>query len=91
MINLKTKHEIELMARAGTLLNSVITEMKAACEPGVTTGDLDPVSTPVAIGDPFAKTGRDGDGVAWGADRDTERGWIRGLGARRPAHRSSPA
>jgi len=33
MINLKTKHEIELMARAGSLLNSVITEMKAACEP----------------------------------------------------------
>jgi methionyl aminopeptidase len=41
MINLKTKHEIELMAHAGSLLNSVITEMKAACEPGVTTGDLD--------------------------------------------------
>ena len=41
MINLKTKHEIELMASAGRLLNSVITEMKAACAPGVTTGDLD--------------------------------------------------
>jgi methionyl aminopeptidase len=41
MINLKTKHEIELMATAGRLLNSVITEMKAGCEPGVTTGDLD--------------------------------------------------
>ena len=41
MINLKTKHEIELMATAGRLLNSVITEMRAACAPGVTTGDLD--------------------------------------------------
>jgi methionyl aminopeptidase len=41
VINLKTKHEIELMATAGRLLNSVITEMKAACKPGVTTGDLD--------------------------------------------------
>ena len=40
MINLKTKHEIELMAAAGRLLNSVITEMKAACEPGMTTGGL---------------------------------------------------
>ena len=29
------------MATAGRLLNSVITEMKAACEPGITTGDLD--------------------------------------------------
>ena len=41
MINLKTKHEIELMATAGRLLESVITEMKAACLPGTTTGDLD--------------------------------------------------
>ena len=41
MINLKTKHELELMAASGRLLNSVITEMKAACKPGVTTGDLD--------------------------------------------------
>ncbi|TMC11645.1 MAG: type I methionyl aminopeptidase [Chloroflexi bacterium] len=41
MINLKTKHEIELMLTAGRLLNSVVEEMKAACEPGVTTGDLD--------------------------------------------------
>jgi methionyl aminopeptidase len=41
VINLKTKHEIELMATAGRLLNSVVEEMKAACEPGVTTGDLD--------------------------------------------------
>src|SRR5207237_3120787 len=41
VINLKTKHEIELMATAGRLLSSVVDEMKAACEPGVTTGDLD--------------------------------------------------
>jgi len=41
VINLKTKHEIELMATAGRLLNSVITDMKAACVPGITTGDLD--------------------------------------------------
>ena len=44
MINLKTKHEIELMATAGRLLNSVITEMRAACAPGVTTGDLDRIA-----------------------------------------------
>jgi methionyl aminopeptidase len=41
LINLKTRHEIELMAAAGRLLNSVITEMKAACKVGVTTGELD--------------------------------------------------
>jgi len=41
MINLKTKHEIELMATAGKLLSSVVEEMKAACEPGITTGELD--------------------------------------------------
>lgn len=41
MINLKTKHELELMAAAGRLLNSVITEMQARCRAGVTTGDLD--------------------------------------------------
>jgi methionyl aminopeptidase len=41
LINLKTKHEIELMAASGRLLNSVITEMKVACQPGATTGDLD--------------------------------------------------
>ena len=38
MINLKTKHEIELMATAGRLRNSVITEMRAAVSPPVTTG-----------------------------------------------------
>jgi methionyl aminopeptidase len=41
VINLKTKHEIELMATAGRLLSSVVEEMKAACEPGITTGELD--------------------------------------------------
>ena len=41
MINLKTKHEIDLMATAGRLLNSVIMEMRAACAPGITTGELD--------------------------------------------------
>jgi methionyl aminopeptidase len=41
VINLKTKYEIELMAAAGRLLNSVITDMKAACKQGTTTGDLD--------------------------------------------------
>ena len=41
MINLKTKHELELMAAAGGLLNSVISEMRDACLAGVTTGDLD--------------------------------------------------
>jgi methionyl aminopeptidase len=41
VINLKTKHEIELMATAGRLLSSVTAEMKAACRPGVTTGELD--------------------------------------------------
>ncbi len=41
MINLKTKHELDLMAAAGRLLNSVITEMRGACQAGVSTGDLD--------------------------------------------------
>jgi len=38
VINLKTKHEIELMLTAGRLLNSVVEEMKAACRPGLPTG-----------------------------------------------------
>src|SRR5207302_5889345 len=41
VINLKTRHEIELMATAGRLLSTVIEEMKAECRPGLTTGDLD--------------------------------------------------
>ena len=37
MINLKTKHEIDLMARAGQLLASVLPPLAAACEPGTRT------------------------------------------------------
>ena len=41
MINLKTDHEIELMARAGAALESVVEELKSACRPGVRTIELD--------------------------------------------------
>src|SRR5439155_518324 len=41
MINLKTAHEIDLMARAGSLLASVLPPLKEACEPGVKTIELD--------------------------------------------------
>ena len=41
MVNLRTRLEVELMAKSGRLLNSVINEMKASCVAGVTTGDLD--------------------------------------------------
>jgi len=44
MINLKTKHEIELMARAGRLLASVLPPLSAACEPGVKTIELDGIA-----------------------------------------------
>jgi methionyl aminopeptidase len=44
MINLKTKHEIELMARAGRLLASVLPPLQAACEPGVKTIELDKIA-----------------------------------------------
>ncbi len=44
MINLKTDHEIDMMARAGTLLASVIEELKAACEEGVRTVQLDRIA-----------------------------------------------
>jgi len=44
MINLKTKHEIELMATAGHLLGSVLPPLAAACEPGVKTIELDAVA-----------------------------------------------
>ena len=44
MINLKTKHEIELMARAGSLLASVLPPLKDACKPGVRTADLDRIA-----------------------------------------------
>ncbi len=41
MINLKTDHEIEMMAAAGRLLESVVERLKVACQPGVRTGELD--------------------------------------------------
>jgi methionyl aminopeptidase len=41
MINRKTPHEIELMARAGRLLGSVAEELKQACQVGVRTDELD--------------------------------------------------
>src|SRR5713226_4944144 len=44
MINLKTKHEIDLMARAGSLLASVLPPLKDACTPGVRTSDLDRIA-----------------------------------------------
>src|SRR6202158_6163659 len=44
MINLKTAHEIDLMARAGSLLASVPPPLEAACEPGVKTIELDKIA-----------------------------------------------
>src|SRR2546428_10515497 len=44
MINLKTAHEIDLMARAGSLLASVLPPLKNACEPGVKTVELDRIA-----------------------------------------------
>src|SRR6202049_738133 len=44
MINLKTAHEIELMARAGTLLASVLPPLREACVPGVKTIELDKIA-----------------------------------------------
>ncbi len=44
MINLKTAHEIDLMARAGSLLASVLPPLKEACEPGVKTIELDAIA-----------------------------------------------
>jgi methionyl aminopeptidase len=44
MINLKTKHEIDLMARAGRLLASVLPPLRDACVPGVRTSDLDRIA-----------------------------------------------
>jgi len=41
VINLKTDHEIEMMARAGRALESVVDELRAACRPGVRTIELD--------------------------------------------------
>jgi len=44
MINLKTAHEIDLMARAGSLLASVLPPLEEACEPGVKTIELDRIA-----------------------------------------------
>jgi methionyl aminopeptidase len=44
MINLKTAHEIDLMARAGTLLASVLPPLRDACVPGVKTIELDRIA-----------------------------------------------
>ncbi|HKF16498.1 MAG TPA: type I methionyl aminopeptidase [Candidatus Dormibacteraeota bacterium] len=41
MINLKTEHEIDMMARAGQLLSAVVGELKAACREGLRTIELD--------------------------------------------------
>lgn len=41
MISLKTDHEIEMMARAGRLLESVVEELREAFRPGVRTIELD--------------------------------------------------
>jgi methionyl aminopeptidase len=44
MINLKTAHEINLMARAGSLLASVLPPLREACVPGVKTIELDRIA-----------------------------------------------
>jgi len=44
MINLKTAQEIDLMARAGSLLASVLPPLKEACQPGVKTIELDRIA-----------------------------------------------
>jgi methionyl aminopeptidase len=44
MINLKTAHEIDLMARAGSLLASVLPALREACVPGVKTIELDRIA-----------------------------------------------
>src|ERR1700693_4547457 len=44
MINLKTAQEIDLMARAGTLLASVLPPLREACVPGVKTIELDRIA-----------------------------------------------
>jgi methionyl aminopeptidase len=44
MINLKTDHELEMMARAGRLLESVVDELKDACHQGVRTIELDRIA-----------------------------------------------
>src|SRR5258708_35832542 len=51
MINLKAKHEIGLMARAGHLRASVLPPLAAACEPGTKTIEVD------EIGDKLIRAG----------------------------------
>jgi methionyl aminopeptidase len=41
MINLKTDHELEMMARAGAVLDGVVAELRAACRVGMRTIELD--------------------------------------------------
>jgi methionyl aminopeptidase len=41
MINLKTDHELEMMARAGRVLADVVDELRGACREGVRTIELD--------------------------------------------------
>jgi len=41
VINLKTEHEIDMMARAGQLLSAVVDELKLACREGLRTIELD--------------------------------------------------
>lgn len=41
MINIKTEHEIDMMARAGRVLASVVDDLKAACREGTRTIELD--------------------------------------------------
>jgi len=41
VINLKTAHEIDMMAKAGQLLSAVVDELKAACREGLRTSELD--------------------------------------------------
>jgi methionyl aminopeptidase len=44
MIIFKTQHEIDLMARAGSLLASVLPPLREACRPGVRTIELDKIA-----------------------------------------------
>jgi methionyl aminopeptidase len=44
VINYKTGHEVEMMARAGALLDSVVEELKAAVRPGIRTDQLDRIA-----------------------------------------------
>jgi methionyl aminopeptidase len=44
MITLKSKREIELMRVASRIVTEILEELRAACSPGVTTGDLDRIS-----------------------------------------------